>query len=150
MIDKIHTNSSLLHTGIALLLFGIFANGCGPGEYFPNNGTDRNDAPTIVKVTQRMDNNNFVLLKHEVAAIELPANLSTGYRWTMQDMDDGFTRIVGTEYRQENTGLLGTPGTQIIYLAGSGNGTQTIHFSYSPVTNPNNVIQTAEFRVKVD
>ncbi len=146
-IQVTHSNSRLLLPGLVTLWFSCLWTACGPGEYAPNG---QNAHPTIIEVTQRAEQNNFVLLDKQVAAIELPANLSTGYHWVLEDMDDGAMNVIGSKYRQENNGLLGAPGKQVFYLAGTTPGLQKVRLSYTSVTNRLDVIQTAEFSFQVE
>ena len=65
IIEEIRASFSkswMFFVGFAVLWLGILSSGCGPGQYFTDDRTDQNDPVTIVNVTQRMEQSDFVLL----------------------------------------------------------------------------------------
>ncbi len=65
-----------------------------------------------------------------VAAIELEANVTTGFRWEAQLNDDSPLRVLGAEYLHEPAGMLGASGIQRVYVCGAGRGSGELTLRY--------------------
>jgi C1A family cysteine protease len=126
----------------------LLATGCGPAG--PGSGDEQLLASTTVSVTERGVDAEFLLRKDQVAAVELPANFSTGHRWEIEQIASGRLKLLGSEYRQDRSGLLGAPGQQVIYLAGVSAGAEKVRLAYRSAANRFQPIQRTEYKFWVD
>ena len=84
----------------------------------------------------------------QVATIEIPANISTGFVWNVDEIDPRLT-VIGSEYVQDSTGLLGSAGRQIFYVVGNDPGKAGLRLTYARPMESHNYLRSARFDFQV-
>ena len=137
-------------TGLVFVWAGWLATGCGLDGLGLQGPDDHQLASTTVSVTERGVNAEVLLRTDQVAAVELPANFSTGHRWEVEGIDSGRLKLLGSEFHQGDSRLLGAPGKQVFYLAGVSAGVEKVRLAYRSKAHRIDPLQKAEFKFFVD
>jgi len=86
-----------------------------------------------VVVTGDQSNSTITVETGDVIAIQLSANPSTGYGWTVENLDSAILEQVGEiEYKQEKSDqpIVGAPATAIMRLKAVGSGETAVKLIY--------------------
>jgi len=119
--------------------------GCGPGEQAGFVGQEE----SFLSLSGTRVEGESWLGARQVAAIELPANFSTGHRWEVEAIESGRLRLLGSTFTQEDPGLLGAPGKQTLYLAGVEPGREQVRLAYRPAGSGREPLQRSELSFQV-
>lgn len=86
-------------------------------------------APLQWRLSQRNAGALLKLKSNTVAVIELDAHPSTGYVWDTNLPADGSVRILGRQFIPSKPGMIGSPGVEKIYVAGTRKGKAALAFA---------------------
>ncbi len=139
--------ASLVARAAALLVWTI-GGGCGPGETAPAFQPEET-LPPIMALNQTHLDGSVRLPGAQVAAVELPANFSTGHRWDVEQLETGALAYLGDEYIQDGAGLLGAPGRQVLYFRGERSGDEYVHLAYRHAAPGRTPLRRATLHVQV-
>jgi inhibitor of cysteine peptidase len=84
----------------------------------------------VVKVAANQAQKTIELQPNQIAMVELESNASTGYSWYEDLLSDQAIKVLGREYIQLNPGVIGAPGVERFFIAGSAAGDGAIAFAY--------------------
>lgn len=138
---------SLVARAAALALWTL-GTGCGPGETAPAFQPEEK-LPPVMALNQTHLDGSVRLPGAQVAAVELPANFSTGHRWEVEQLETGNLAYLGDEYIQDGAGLLGAPGRQVLYFRGERSGDEYVHLAYRHAAPGRTPLQRATLHVQV-
>lgn len=85
----------------------------------------------------------------DLVALSLPENPTTGYRWTILDLDDAFLDVENDDYAMAGTAM-GSGGTRTLLLRVKRAGTVQVSMAESRVWDPETPINRFAFTLDVD
>ena len=107
---------SWMLAGIVLCCFSLFL------------GCDDSSADPLV-VSQSQNGGTVALAKGETLAVELAGNPTTGYEWTIAQLDAAFLRLVDSSYSADSSAI-GSGGTFVFRFEALQSGNTTLGLVY--------------------
>lgn len=85
----------------------------------------------------------------DVAVIELESQPSTGHGWQVDETTGEHVRIIARRFESSQSGLLGSPGIERIYVVGQTKGESDLKFEYRrPFEKKKAALRSLKFRFK--
>ncbi len=135
-------------TGLTALLSFLLLAGCDAGFIENDDFTTELAPENRLTIGERDMGKVADLAPFQVAAIEVPANISTGFSWNVEEIDPRL-KVIGSEYVQDTSGLLGASGRQIFYVVGNEPGKAGLRLTYARALERHNYLRSARFDFQV-
>ncbi len=102
------------------------------------------------KIEVSENQENIGITKGQEFTIRFVSNASTGYSWKVgESYDKNIINLVGNEYKNSNSEMVGAPGEELWTFKGINKGKTKLNFSYARSWKSSNPLNVKIFNITV-